>query len=85
MSYEKTQPIRQDCLNGMTYKAISLKYQIDARTAKRYVQLNQPLSDLEKRPFSSILDPYKKQIDLWLAVEKIYASTIYDCLVSKGL
>ncbi len=84
MSNEKTQSIRQDYLKGMTYKAISLKYQIDVRTAKRYVQLNLPLSDLEKRPFSSVLDPYKKQIDLWLSVEKTYASTVYDWLVSQG-
>lgn len=71
MSNEKTQPIRQDYLNGMTYKAISLKYQIDVRTAKRYVQLNLPLSDLEQRPFSSVLDPYKKQIDYGFLRKKL--------------
>ncbi|MDF2989389.1 MAG: Integrase catalytic region [Eubacterium sp.] len=84
MSNEKTHPIRQDYLNGMTYKAVSLKYQIDVRTAKRYVQLNLPLSNLEQRPFNSVLDPYKQQIDLWLSAEKIYASTVFDWLVSEG-
>lgn len=84
MSKEMIQPIRQDYLDGMTYKAIAIKYQIDERTAKRYVQLNLPLSELEQRPFTSILDPYKPQIDVWLTTEKIYASTIYDWLISEG-
>lgn len=84
MANEIIHTIRQDYLNGMTYKAISIKYGVDVRTAKRYVQLNLPLSDLEQRPFSSVLDPYKPQIDQWLSKEKIYASTIYDWLVSKG-
>lgn len=84
MANEIIHPIRKDYLNGMTYKAISVKYQIDVRTAKRYVQLNLPLSDLEQRPFSSVLDPYKPQIDQWLSKEKTYASTIYDWLLSEG-
>ena len=70
MINENMQTIRQDYLNGLTYKAISMKYKIDVRTAKRYVQLNLPLSDLEQRPFSSVLDPYKSKIDNWLAKEK---------------
>ena len=84
MSNEIINPIRQDYLNGMTYNAISVKYQIDVRTAKRYVQLNLPLSDLEQKPFSSVLDSYKPQIDQWLSTEKTYASTIYDWLLSNG-
>ena len=84
MSKEMIQPIRQDYLDGMTYKAIAIKYQIDVRTAKRYVQLNLPLSELEQRPFTSILDPYKPKIDVWLTKEKIYASTIYDWLIAEG-
>ena len=84
MSKEMIQPIRQDYLGGMTYKAIAIKYQIDVRTAKRYAQLNLPLSELEQRPFTSILDPYKPKIDVWLSKEKIYASTIFDWLISEG-
>lgn len=84
MSKEMIQPIRQEYLGGMTYKAIAIKYQIDVRTAKRYAQLNLPLSELEQRPFTSILDPYKLKINVWLSKEKIYASTIFDWLISEG-
>lgn len=84
MSEEKVQAIRQDYINGLSYKAISIKYQIDARTAKRYVQQNLPLSELEQRPFSSVLDPYKPKIDAWLSQNKVYSTTIYDWLLSTG-
>ncbi len=63
MSKEIVQPIRQDFLNGMSYTAIASKYSIDPRTAKRYVINNLPLEELDKRPFSSVLDPFKDQID----------------------
>ena len=58
--------IRLDYLGGMTYRAIAEKYQIDQRTARRYVQNNLPLSEYEHRTYPSALDPYKPLIRKWL-------------------
>lgn len=80
----KNEVIRQDHINGLSYKAIGEKYQIDARTAKRYVELNLPLSELEKRPFSSILDPYKKYIDQQIRFYHCKSSDIHRWLKENG-
>lgn len=84
MSNELIQPIRQDFLNGMSFTAIGKKYSIDPRTAKRFVVNNLPLEELDKRPFSSVLDPYKDQIDLWLLNGPIFSRTIHDRLIECG-
>lgn len=84
MNKEIPQPIRQDFLDGMSYTAISRKYSIDPRTAKRYVKNNLPLEELDKRPFSSVLDPYKAQIDCWLLNGPIFSRTIHDRLTECG-
>lgn len=84
MSKEIIQPIRQDFLNGMSYTAIASKYSIDPRTAKRYVINNLPLDELDKRPFYSVLDPFKDQIDRWLLNGPIFARTIHDRLIECG-
>ena len=84
MNKEIPQPIRQDYLNGMSYTAISRKYSIDQRTAKRYVINNLPLEELDKRPFSSVLDPYKDQIDRWLLNGPVFSSIIHDHLIECG-
>lgn len=81
---DSIQPIRQDRLDGMTYKAIAEKYHIDPRTAKRYAQKNLPLSQLEQRPFSSILDPYKPFIDEVLSDAPVPAATIFNWIVEQG-
>lgn len=84
MSKEIPQPIKQDFLNGMSYAAIGRKYSIDPRTAKRYVENNLPLEELEKRPFASVLDPYKGLIDRWLLNGPIFSRTIHDRLIECG-
>jgi len=84
MNKEIPQLIRQDFLNGMSYTAISRKYSIDPRTAKRYAENNLPLEMLEKRPFTSVLDPYKDQIDRWLLNGPIFSTTIHDRLIECG-
>ncbi|NLD46917.1 MAG: hypothetical protein GX660_06920 [Clostridiaceae bacterium] len=84
MKKENIHPIRQDYLNGMSFADIGRKYFIDPRTAKRYALNNLPLEDLEKRPFTSILDPYKEKIDKWLLYGPIFASTIHDRLIEQG-
>ena len=81
---EKTEQIRSDYLNGMTFKAIAQKYQIDQRTAKRYAEQNLPLSQLEHRPYTSILDPYEPAIRNMLANGPVYAKTIYRKLREEG-
>lgn len=77
-------PIRQDYLSGMSYASLGQKYGVDPRTAKRYAQNNLPLEDLEQRPFSSVLDPYKAMIDQWLLNGRIFATIIHDRLIEQG-
>ena len=68
----------------MSFTAIGEKYSIDPRTAKRYALNNLPLEYLDKRPFTSVLDPYKSLIDLWLLNGRIFATTIHDRLIEQG-
>ena len=84
MSKDIIQQIRQDFLNGMSYTAIGRKHSIDPRTAKRYVINNLSLEELDKRPFSSVLDPYKDLIDHWLLNGPIFSRTIHDRLIEYG-
>lgn len=77
-------PIRRDYLNGMSFASIGEKYMIDPRTAKRYALSNLPLEHLENRPFSSVLDPYKADIDRWLLNGRIFATIIHDRLIDQG-
>lgn len=81
---QNIEPIRQDYLNGMTYKEIARKYFIDQRTAKRYVEKNLPLSELEHRTFSSILDPFEPVLRSLLASQPVYAKTIFQFLRENG-
>lgn len=82
--YEHVEPIRQDYLNGMTYKSIAEKYKIDQRTAKRYVERNLPLSQLEQRPYTSLLDPYESVIRSMLVSGPVFAKTIFSTLREMG-
>ncbi len=77
-------PIKQDFLNGMSYTSIGMKYSIDQRTAKRYVKNNLSLEELYKRPFTSVLDPYKDLINCWLLNGPIFSRTIHDRLIECG-
>ena len=81
---ETLYPIRSDYLAGMSFTAIGEKYLIDPRTAKRYALNNLPLEYLDKRPFTSVLDPYKVLIDQWLLNGRIFATTIHDHLIEQG-
>jgi len=77
-------PIRKDYLSGMSFSAISEKYYIDPRTAKRYALNNLPLEDLDSRPFTSVLDPYKHLIDQWLLNGRLFATLVHDRLKEQG-
>ena len=73
--------IKQDYLNGMTYKSIAEKYHIDQRTAKRYVSENLLLSEYEHRSYTSALDLYKPIIRAWLSQGPVYASVIRNWIL----
>lgn len=81
---DQIHPIRLDRLRGMTYTAIAEKYGIDQRTAKRYAEQNLPLSELEHRPFFSILDEYEPVIRLMLRDGPVFARTVYARLRELG-
>lgn len=57
--------LRLEWLQGMSYTDIARKYQVDPRTAKRYVMLNLPISELGKRNKSK-LDVWRREIELKL-------------------
>ena len=76
--------IRRDYLDGMTYKDIAEKYYIDQRTAKRYVEKNLPLSELEHRTFASILDPYEPYLRSVLSTGPVFAKAVYKELREAG-
>lgn len=84
MANDIIHPIKQDFLNGMSYASIGRKYSIDQRTAKRYVINNLPLEELDQRPFSSVLDPYKDLINYWLLKGPIFSRIIHDRLIEYG-
>mgnify|MGYP002539812838 CR=1 FL=1 len=77
-------PIRRDRLLGMTYSQIAEKYQIDPRTAKRYAEKNLPTDYLEHRPFPSVLDPFKSEIDQWLKETGLTATEVWNRLKKRG-
>lgn len=81
---EKIEQIRSEWLSGMTYTEIASKYSIDQRTAKRYVIYNLPLCQLEKRPFTSILDPYDPLIRSMLAEHPLSAKAVFDAIKEQG-
>ena len=78
------QPLRREYLQGATYKAIAEKYQIDQRTAKRYVQLNLPLEEYEHRPYHSVLAPYSGLIRKWLFDDQLSSAQVHRKLLEKG-
>lgn len=80
----QTEQIRQDWLGGMSYKAIADKYRIDQRTARRYVQGNLPLENLNHRPFTSILDEYEPLIRAALYDHPVSARAVYRMLCEEG-
>ena len=80
----KPEQLRAEHMKGMTYKAIAEKYFIDQRTAKRYVELNLPLSELYSRTYVSILDPYKSYIDIWVTKGNRQFRQLYEDLKARG-
>ena len=84
MNSQQPEPIRQDYLNGMSFKDIARKYYIDQRTAKRYALNNLPLCELDHRTYPSILDPYEPIIRGMLEKQPVFARTIYKVLREHG-
>ena len=76
--------IRSDYKKGLSYKEIGNKHNIDWRTAKRYAHSDhKPTYELTE-PKSSKLDPYKKQIDVWLEEAPYSAIRIQEKLEELG-
>ncbi|MCL2110763.1 MAG: IS21 family transposase [Clostridiales bacterium] len=76
--------IRSDKQKGMNYTQIAQKYNIDPRTAKKYADSDtRPVYNLTE-PKASILDPYKRQIDIWLDEAPYSAVRILEKLQEQG-
>jgi len=76
--------IRNDRKKGLSYTEIGKKHNIDWRTAKKYARSEQkPVYELSE-PKPSKLDPYKKQIDLWLEEAPYNAVRIMEKLQELG-
>lgn len=84
MEGDKWMDIRSDCQKGMSYKEISKKYHIDPRTAKKYARSDtKPVYQLRERKPSK-LDPFKKQMDIWLEEAPYSAVRIFEKMQEQG-
>lgn len=81
---DEPEQLRREHMMGMTFKAIAEKYYMDQRTAKRYVEMNLPLSELEHRSYTSKLDPYKPVIDEEIQKDGSKYKSLYDSLKENG-
>ena len=81
---DEPQQLRREHMMGMTFKAIAEKHYMDQRTAKRYVEMNLPLSELEHRSYTSKLDPYKPVIDEEIQKDGWKYKSLYDSLKENG-
>lgn len=84
MEGDKWMDIRSDRQKGMSYKEISKKYHIDPRTAKKYARSEtKPVYQLRERKPSK-LDPFKKQMDIWLEEAPYSAVRIFEKMLEQG-
>ncbi len=84
MEGDKWMDIRSDRQKGMSYKEISKKYHIDPRTAKKYAEADtKPVYQLRERKPSK-LDPFKKQMDIWLEEAPYSAVRIFEKMQEQG-
>ena len=84
MEGENWMDIRNDRKKGMSYTEIARKYHIDPRTAKKYANSEtRPAYNLSEKK-TSILDPYKEQIMLWLEEAPYSAQRILEKLQEQG-
>ena len=76
--------IRSDRLKGMSYTAISRKYHIDPRTAKKYAESDTRPKYVLSEAKASKLDPYKEQITVWLEEAPYSAERILEKIRENG-
>jgi transposase len=76
--------IRADKQKGLSYSELGRKYNIDRRTAKKYAESeSRPVYSLtDSKP--SKLDPYKRQIVIWLEEAPYSAMRIWEKLREQG-
>lgn len=84
MERGKWMEIRNDYKKGMSFKEIGSKYNIDWRTAKKYAKSDTKPKYQLSEPKPSKLDPWKKQIDLWLEEAPYSAIRIMEKLEELG-
>ena len=76
--------IRSDYKKGMSYEELGKRYQIDARTAKKYATSpEKPKYNLQE-PKKSKLDEFKPKIDIWLTEAPYSAVRIKEKLEEIG-
>jgi Transposase and inactivated derivatives len=76
--------IRSDYKKGMSYTELGRKYQIDARTAKKYAESPEKPKYTLQAPKKSKLDEFKPQIDIWLSEAPYSAVRIKEKLDEIG-
>jgi transposase len=76
--------LRADYQKGLSYSELGRKYNIDRRTAKKYVESeSRPVYSLtDSKP--SKLDPYKEQIVFWLEEAPYSALRIWEKVKEQG-
>lgn len=88
MKWEEEHPaveqLRAEWMQGMSFTQIACKYQVDPRTAKRYVVMNLSISELGRRN-KSRLDMYRGAIEDWLREEGITVAQIHRRLNAQGV
>jgi len=84
MEGENWMEIRSDYQKGLSYTEIGKKYNMDWRTAKKYAESKTKPEYVLKEARVSKLEPYKKQIDVWLKEAAYSAVRIQEKLDGIG-
>lgn len=76
--------IRSDYKKGMSFTELGRKYNLDPRTAKKYALAEEKPAYVLSKPKRSKLDPFKKQIDMWMDEAPYSAVLIHEKLLAAG-
>lgn len=82
--HQAVEQLRAEWMQGMSFTKIACKYQVDPRTAKRYVVMNLSISELGRRS-KSMLDAHRSVIDGWLREKDITVAQIHRRLNAQGV
>lgn len=76
--------IRSDHQKGLSYSELGRKYNIDRRTAKKYAESDSRPEYVLTDSKPSKLDPYKRQIMIWLEEAPYSAMRIWEKVKEQG-